>query len=271
MKYVIGIDIGGSTTKIVGFDENGQIIDPIAVKAADPLTSAYGAFGKFTDKNKIELEQIDRVMVTGVGSAYITRPIYGLTCHKCPEFDCVGKGGIWLSGLNEAIVVSMGTGSAIVYAKHGSDPEYLGGTGVGGGTLVGLARMMLGMDNIEHIFKLAEDGDISHIDLRISDITSRDVLPGMPGDMTAANFGNISDLASKSDKALGIINMVFETVAMCAIFASRSRGISDIVLTGNLTVAPQAKAIFASLGRMFDINFIIPERSSFGTVIGAAL
>ena len=28
-KYVIGIDVGGSTTKIVGFDENNNLINPL--------------------------------------------------------------------------------------------------------------------------------------------------------------------------------------------------------------------------------------------------
>lgn len=33
MKNVIGIDIGGSTTKIVGFSDGGELIEPMAVKA----------------------------------------------------------------------------------------------------------------------------------------------------------------------------------------------------------------------------------------------
>ena len=51
MKAIIGIDVGGSTTKIVGFDgETGKsCIDPMSVKANDPITAVYGAFGKFTD------------------------------------------------------------------------------------------------------------------------------------------------------------------------------------------------------------------------------
>ncbi len=271
MKNVIGIDIGGSTTKIVGFSDGGELIEPMAVKAADPLTSAYGAFGKFTNQNKIRLDEVDRVMITGVGSSYINKDIFGLPCEIRPEFDCIGKGGLWLSGLDEAIVVSMGTGTAMVYSKRGIAPVYLGGTGVGGGTLVGLSRMLLGTDNTEHIFSLAETGDISNIDLRISDMTIRDILPGMPGNMTAANFGNVDDLASINDKALGLINMVFETIGMCAIFASRAYNLRDIVLTGNLTRAPIAKKTFDTLNKMFGVNFIIPENSFFSTVIGAAL
>ena len=86
-----------------------------------------------------------------------------------------------------------------------------------------------------------------------------------------AAFGAASTYATKSDIALGIINMVFETIGMMSIFAARSHKIRDIVLIGNLTSVRQAPKIFDTLSQMFDVNFIIPELSQFGTVIGAAL
>ena len=77
-KTVIGIDVGGTTTKIVGFcKENGRepaIIAPQFVKATDPLTSVYGAFGKFTAQNGLELSDIDRILVTGAGSSFLNKP-----------------------------------------------------------------------------------------------------------------------------------------------------------------------------------------------------
>ncbi|MBO5274408.1 MAG: type II pantothenate kinase [Clostridia bacterium] len=271
MKTTIGIDVGGSTTKIVGFTSDGKLIEPMYVRAADPMTSVYGAFGKFTAEGGIELGDIGRVMVTGVGSSFLTKPIYGLECHNTPEFLSVGLGGMYLSGLDDAIVVSMGTGTALIHAEKGEKITYLGGTGVGGGTLMGLSKKLLGMDNISHIVELAAEGDLDKIDLRIKDITRKDILPGMPENMTAANFGKLSDIATKADLALGVINMIFETVGMMAIFAARTYKLRDIVLTGNLTSVPQAKEIFKTLNSMFDMNFIIPERSQFSTVIGAAL
>ena len=45
MGVILGIDIGGSSTKIVGLHENGTVIDMLRVKAEDPLTSLYGALG----------------------------------------------------------------------------------------------------------------------------------------------------------------------------------------------------------------------------------
>ncbi len=270
-KVVIGIDVGGSTTKIVGFDEDQHLIAPMFVRASDQLTSIYGAFGKFTSENNLSLSDIDRVIMTGVGSSFISAPIYGLPCESRPEFECVGRGGLYLSALEEAIVVSMGTGTALVHARHPDTQAYLGGTGVGGGTMMGLSKLLLGMDTVEHIVDLAKDGDLNLIDLRMHDMTRKDILPGMPGDLTTANFGKISDLAKESDIALGILNMVFETIGMMAIFASRNKNLSNIVLTGNLTTIPQAKPLFDNMSKMFHCNFIIPKDAQFGPVIGAAL
>lgn len=274
MGIVIGIDVGGSTTKIVGFrhvGEKRELMSPLFVRATDPITSIYGAFGKFVDENGLSLSDIEKVRMSGVGSTYITKPIYSLKCDTVPEFRATGLGGLFLSGLSRALVVSMGTGTAMVYSEEGKEPEYLGGTGVGGGTLLGLSKKLLGLEDIEHLQQLAREGDLSRIDLRIGDITKKDPNLTMPDFMTASNFGKVSDIATNADVALGIINMVFETIGMIALFAARGKQIRDIVLTGNLTVVEQAKLVFETLSTLFDVNFIIPENAQFGTVIGTAL
>lgn len=274
MGVVIGIDVGGSTTKIVGFREEvgeHRLIQPLFVRASDAITSIYGAFGRFTNENDLSLSDIDRVLMTGVGSSYIDKPIYSLRCDTVPEFRAIGLGGLYLSGLERTVVVSMGTGTALVYAEKGKEPEYLGGTGVGGGTLMGLSKKLLGVEDIDYIQELAREGDLSRIDLHIGDITKKDPGLTMPDHMTAANFGKISDAAKDADVALGVLNMVFETVGMLAIFAARAKGIKDVVLTGNLTYVDYAKQAFAGLSAMFGVNFIIPENARFSTVIGTAI
>lgn len=270
MSYIVGIDVGGSTTKIVAFDHEKKIVAPMFVKAEDQMTSIYGAFGKFTNMNNIALGDVDKIMITGVGSTFIGNELYGITCEHVSEFQSVGIGGQYLSGLDKALVVSMGTGTASVYAS-GKERTYIGGTGVGGGTIIGLSRKMLGIADIGTLYELAAEGDLEKIDLRIGDITNKSISPTLQDTTTAANFGNLSDLATNSDIALGILNLVFETVGMVAVFAARSCKIRDIVLTGTLTRAPQAKQIFNKMSSMFDINFIIPNHSRYGTVIGAAL
>ncbi|MBQ2241642.1 MAG: pantothenate kinase [Clostridia bacterium] len=273
-KTVVGIDVGGSTTKIVGFAPGGKLLSPIFVQATDPVTSIYGAFGRFTLENGLSLDEIDRIMMTGAGSRAIQSPIYNRECKSVSEFASTGIGGLYLSGLDEAIVVSLGTGTAIIHAKraeNGAVTEYLGGTGVGGGTILGLSRKMLGIGSIEHLEQISEGGDLGQVDLRIKDISKSGTFKGVNENLTASNFGNLSDLASKKDIALGIFNMVSETVAMMSIFAARQFGIKDIVMCGNLTSIKPVCDTFASLAPTFGVNFIVPEMSQYGTVIGAAL
>ena len=277
MSIIIGIDVGGSTTKIVGFEKSGggyELIPPQFVKANDPKTSIYGAFGKFTDENRLPLSSIDRVMVTGVGSSYLTRGLYGLECVRVPEFNSIGLGGLYLSKLSTALCVSMGTGTALVHATANGKMKYLGGTGVGGGTLMGLSKLLLGAEEIRHITEMASDGNLANIDLRIKDITAENSLSELSRDLTASNFGNVSDIAEKSDISAGLLNMVFETVGMISVFGARSSGVKDIVLTGNLTELDFCKAKFEQFNDMYKgegLNFIIPPLSGFATVIGTAI
>ena len=270
MGIVLGIDIGGSTTKICGFRAENDLIAPLSVKADDPISSVYGAFGKFTSLHHIALSDVECVMVTGVGSSFIGENLYNIPTHHVREFDSIGLGGQYLASLDEAIVVSMGTGTALVHVK-GDDMEYLGGTGVGGGTLFGLAETMLGVRDMDNLEALAEMGDISKIDLRISDISKKDLGPTLDLDTTASNFGKLSDLATREDLALGIINLVFETIGMVSVFAARNFNIKNVVLTGKLSSMKRAKSVFGMLGKMFGMNFLFPENARYGTVIGAAL
>lgn len=41
MAIILGIDIGGSTTKIVGLRPDGSVIAKRRVQAQDPITSLY--------------------------------------------------------------------------------------------------------------------------------------------------------------------------------------------------------------------------------------
>ena len=275
MGVTIGIDVGGSTTKIVAFRMNNgvrELIQPQFVRANDPVTATYGAFGKFTDENNLAIKDIDRIMMTGVGSSYVKHSLYGLESVRVPEFSGIGLGGLYLSGLDNALIVSMGTGTALVHAKEGGKMNYLGGTGVGGGTLIGLSKLLLKAETVAHIEEYANSGDLSNIDLRIKDITAGGGL--LSDDLTASNFGNVSDVATKDDIALGIMNMVYETIGMVSVFASRSVCVNDVVLTGNLTRLGFCKGKFDYFNRMkesYGVNFIIPERAEFATVIGTAL
>lgn len=268
MGIVIGIDVGISTTKIVGI-KNNKISAPIRITAADPITSLYGAFGKYLHDNSIELKDVEHVMLTGVGAAYIDQPIYGLPTSKSQEFIADGLGARFESKLDHTIVVSMGTGTSFVKCD-GDDMRHIGGIGVGGGTLAGLARIMLNTSDIKTVATLAQQGDIRNIDLTIGDISPQP-LPGLPMDTTASNFARAQSDASKEDIAAGIIKMVLQSIGSAAWLASLGSDIRDFVLIGNLSLLPQCKEVFPALEKLYDIRFHIPKYSQYCTAIGAAL
>ena len=266
---VICIDVGISTTKIVGINQDGVVVSPIRIKATDPVTSLYGAFGKYLYDNKIRLEDIEHVMITGVGAAYIDSPIYGLPTDKAEEFIADGLGAWYEIGKREMIVVSMGTGTSLVQCDE-KGIRHIGGIALGGGTLTGLSRIMLKTDDINQVVSLAMGGDLSNIDVRIGDI-SPNALPGLPKHATASLFGNARSNASREDIALGIITTVLQTIGSSCILASLNSGIREYVLIGNLTLLPQCKEVFPALEKLYKVRFIIPKYSEFCTAIGAAL
>ncbi|MBR4591614.1 MAG: hypothetical protein IKO35_00200, partial [Elusimicrobiaceae bacterium] len=78
MSVVIGIDVGGSSTKIVGYTIDGKVVSMCQVSAADPVTSAYGALGKFINENNLSLQEVDQIILTGVGVSHFKQKIYGI-------------------------------------------------------------------------------------------------------------------------------------------------------------------------------------------------
>ena len=269
MGIVLGIDIGGSTTKIAGYLESGQRIGTLRVEASDRLTSLYGAIGNFLSTRSIALNDVACFVITGVGAALVEGDIYGIRTERIDEFVAIGNGGLALSGKEEALVVSLGTGTAFVRAGR-LGCVHIGGSGVGGGTLAGLSWHIFHEYDHGAMARLAEQGDLSKVDLMISDICTNEV-GTLPSHITASNFGKITSAASKEDIAMGLVNMVFQTVGMLSVFALKNDKVKDVVLTGSLANMSLAPKIMSVVEEISDVKFFIPENATFATAIGAAL
>ena len=201
MDIILGIDIGGSSTKIVGLRTDGSVISMLRVRAEDQVTSLYGALGNYLSSNRLSLQEVRRVVLTGVGASFVEGDIYGLPTCKVEEFAATGTGALALSGQSSAVVVSMGTGTSFVMVD-GDSVTHLGGLAVGGGTLQGLSDLLLKTRDIRKVIALAMKGSARNVDLHIGDIC-RDELPGLPLEVTAANFGRADRTASPEDIAPG--------------------------------------------------------------------
>ena len=62
------------------------------------------------------------------------------------------------------------------------------GTGIGGGTLLGLSNKMLNIRHFDDLIELAQNGNLANVDLNIGDIT-RDRLETFP-EITASTLEN---------------------------------------------------------------------------------
>jgi type II pantothenate kinase len=263
---IVGIDIGGSTTDAVVLDNGGLHV--VTIEANDPVAAAAGALGKLVQTFGLPLEKVRRVAATGAGSRALDDTLFGLPVVTVNEFHAIGIGGTSLASKTNALVVSLGTGTAIV-SVNGDRIEHVSGTGLGGGTLRGLSRHMLGVSSLETLEAMAERGDLTRVDLTVRDIAGG-AIGDLPPGTTASNFGKITADATSEDKALAIMNMIVEVVSVLSIAAARGCGQENIVLTGKLTRIFRFMQRVKRLNFVFGSGFVIPEHADYATAIGAA-
>ena len=270
MDVILGIDIGGSTTKIVGLRTDGSVVSMLRVRAEDQVTSLYGALGNYLTSSGLTLQDVRRVVLTGVGASYVDGDIFGLPTCKVDEFSASGTGALARSGQEQAVVVTMGTGTAFMWAERGGAVRHLCGSGIGGGTLGGLCRKLVGMERFGQIKKLAEQGDLGQVDLTIADITCHPA-PTLDPTLTAANFGNLAEDASPADLAAGAVNLVLQAIGTMTVLACQCCDTRTVVLTGSMTTLSQVKPNFENFEKLYGIHYIVPENATFATAIGAGL
>jgi type II pantothenate kinase len=265
---VIGIDIGSTTTKVAAIISDNNIIK-IKTRAVDAITSATGAFGKMIMENDFSLDSIDRINMTGAGSSKITGDLFGIKTNKIDEMIAIGAGGKYLSKKDQIIISNIGTGTAIIRVS-GNDITHLGGTGVGGGTITGLAKELLKISDFETILEYASKGNINNVDLNVGDIAETNI-GFLEKQYTASNFGKMLDVATKEDIAIGIINLTYQVIGMVSVFAAKSKNNNTVVVTGNGSNNPIGQRILTDVARMYNIDFEFPADAEYATAIGAAL
>lgn len=266
MGYIIGVDLGTSGTKLAA--RGPQRLSFQRRPTVRGETLAARAVEQFLDWAEIPRNEVDRLVLTGVRTSFFTRPLLGLPTFTVPEFEAIGRGGM-IAGVERVLVVSMGTGTALVMAG----PEgcaHLGGSGIGGGTLSGLGLLLLGEGRPDRIGQMALRGRPEKVDLLMGDICKVD-LPNLQRDMTAANFGHVAPDAAPEDIALGLVTMVLQSAGLAASFTLRGTDVRDVSLTGALTQLPQAREQFDFMEACFHLRFHLSDTAAYATAYGAAV
>ena len=265
---IIGIDIGSTTTKVVSI-ENGKLTRKIKARASDAVTAATGAFGKIVLENGIKIDTIEKIKITGAGASKIKDDIFGIPTGRVNEIEAIGIGGMFLSGMNNIIITNIGTGTVIIEAGE-QGIFHFGGSGVGGGTILGLAKKLLPTAEFSGIMELAKTGKLNQVDLLLGDITDTSI-SFLNGESTASNFGKMLDTASAGDTALAIINMVYQVIGVLSAFAARAKNTGRVIVTGNGSNNQIGQKVLTNISSMYGVEFIYPEHAEYTTAIGAGL
>lgn len=258
---IIGIDLGASALKIVGV-EKGEILFTHS-ESGRKLEVAETLYNVLS-KNGYVPENVEKVALTGVGAEKC------VVSHEkvvmIPEIEATGAGGTYLSGFDRAVIVSLGTGTSVVLAKDG-EYTHIGGSGVGSGTVRGLAKKMMGITDLPKYFSLAEEGDRSKVDLQIGDLFSG--TDTLPLDLTASNLAKYSKEAIDEDWAAAIVNMVLEVAGSHAALACKGFGVNTVIVTGGLSQTSVAAKCYKKFDSLYPQRYVIPDYSAFATAIGA--
>ena len=267
-QLVAGIDVGASTTKGVILGKTG-IMHKCFIETSNGKSSAMRVF-KILLSHIDDVSVIQRVAVSGCYSRMIGKTLLGVPAQKVDEITATGIGGLLLSGKRQALIVSVGTGTAIIAALDGGKKlNHVGGTGVGGGTVMGLASKMLGINDFKALEILASKGNANKVDLTVGDIVGGPV-GIVPADATASNLARLDNKTLPEDVAAGIFNLVSQVVGVVSVLAAKSCNLDeDMVFVGRLVQSPLVSNIVSQTAKMFGLKAFVPENGEYCTALGA--
>jgi type II pantothenate kinase len=256
----------------------GATLVKLALRDARGVTATLALPAEAIDEVAERIREVapGRVGLTGGGAPRLAERVAQPTIT-------VGEFEAWAAGARALLeedlppaerflLVSMGTGTSIMLVEP-EGVSRVGGTALGGGTVVGLGAAMLGERDFEAIAALARDGDRRRVDLLVSDIYPDGDSP-LPGDVNAASFGKLARPGAppvdRRDLAHAIMALVGENVGLlCSGLASR-HGVAHIVFGGS-TLRGNARLaeIVGGLCRVLGHQPLFPSEGQYAGALGA--
>jgi len=261
----VGIDAGASLWKLalVGEDLETEILPAGAI---DTLRQRIGGSSP---------DQVDPVSITGGGAARIATALDGIRFQRIDEFTAWARGAQILAGRagwtlpQRYLLVSLGTGTSILEID-GERFQRIGGTALGGGTLLGLARLLCRAESFAEVAALASRGERGRVDLLV-----RDVYPegdvALPPDLTAANFAKL-DSSEPADLAHALMGLLGENVGIICAAVAHARSIETLVFGGSVLEAnPTLQEILRLTVQMGGREAWLLPNGAFCGAVGAAV
>ena len=277
---ILGLDFG--LTNLDGaLGQNGQLVRGWRQLTQGPASESV--MRAALETGNVNLRDLSAIGTTGGRHKDLPSSIQGVPIRPIGEAQSVGRGGLALGGLTvdgleSALVVSAGTGTSMISARKlesGFEFKHVTGSAVGGGTLLGLGKLLLGTSNPLEIGELASRGDPAGVDSTLVDVIGGGI-GHLPPDATAVNLGRLAKLetpASREDLAAGLVTLVSQVIAVIALNAAAANNLERIVIVGHL---PDLEPIQVAIRRVWGFYGvpnppIFPEHAGFATALGAAL
>jgi type II pantothenate kinase len=269
----VGVDFGLSVTDAV-LVEHARVQAHAALLRPGPaslevLRHALQTLGQ-------DAIEVDVVGVTGGRSRELPSSADGAQVVVVDEPTAIGRGALALAGVDVALVVSCGTGTAMVAAdvQH-HRYRHVTGTPVGGGTLEGLGARLLGVREASQIAEMATRGRAAAVDTTLGDVLAGGV-GRLPPHATAVSLGRLAELPddpAPEDLAAGLTTMVAQTIALISLNAMHAHALPESVFVGRLAEFPAVRGMIEAVYRVYGVERppLFPAGAASSVAFGAAL
>lgn len=262
----IGIDAGGSLIKIA-FEENSRL--KFKKYPIDDLDSALKWLKMFAASK--------RIVLTG-GKAGMIKTDFFPEAEIANEFTAACGGAKYfmeqekMSLQEKVLLVNIGTGTSW-FTMEGSRYERVLGSGIGGGTFMGLGMLLGNSRDFSELVELASRGTRGNVDLLVKDIYHPEE-PPIPGDLTASNFAKASKgkESSAADQMASVINMISETITLLTVQAATLHSTKKVVyigstLSGNKTL----QSYLEKYAKMSGLESVFLQNGEYSGALGAKM
>jgi type II pantothenate kinase len=260
----VGIDAGASLWKLARVREHLEELE-MEVLPAGAIEEIRQRIGDWSP---------GEVHVTGGGAARIAAALDGLRVRHVSEFAAWARGAQVLAGRagwtlpQRYLLVSLGTGTSILEVD-GTAFQRIGGTALGGGTLLGLARLLCGAESFAEAAALAARGDRGRVDLLVRDIYPEGGI-ALPPDLTASNFAKLAS-REPADLAHALMGLLGENIGITCAAVAHARTIETLVFGGSaLEGNPTLQEILRRTVQMAGREARILPDGAFCGAVGAA-
>jgi type II pantothenate kinase len=256
---LVGLDLGATLHKVARARDPGL---------ADLEVSTFPAVGRGALAFVRALAPT-RVVLAGGRAPAAAAELAPIPTSVVSEFDAWARGGGIVAGragtpvADPYLLVSLGTGTSILLVDEGRATR-VAGTALGGGTLVGLATLLLGVTGFDELVELAAGGSRRDVDLLLGDVYPDVAIP----DFTAAHFGKLSSRRPE-DLARAIVGMVAESVALMSAHQAMARRVACVVYGGSaLARNPVLAEVLTTMTGCFGLRVLIPAEGAHAGAVG---